>query len=161
MSQDNIFDLSKRTPVTKTESSEITPEEQEILLKGYLQIPTEQWSNIKKYWHIRYERKGGLFRRGGFVNSIWQKSDKDGKVKKYIQLVMNPNKKPDKTTNPYWTIELSTLDKIWRRITNKEKSSSSSQDSDEIKKELVQLRKDFAWLKALVIKLHNLQTVQP
>jgi len=160
MSKDNMFDLSKRGPVTTKESTEITQEEKEQLLKGYIQIPYEQWSNIRKYWHIRYEREGGLFRRGGFVNSIWQKTDKDGKTKKYLQLVTNPHKKPDKTTNPYWTIQLDTLSKIWRRITNKEKSPESPQAIEELKTKVEQLRKEVAWLKALVSKLHGLNIQQ-
>ena len=52
----NIFDLEKNAPkkeILTTNKKEISQEEKDRLLTGYVQIPYEQWSGIKKYWHIR------------------------------------------------------------------------------------------------------------
>ena len=159
MPKDNIFDLTKQTPKTKfvKRKPEISKEEQEKLLQGYIQIPEEQWGNVKKYWHIRYERNGGQFRRGGFVNTVWRSTNKDGKEKLFIKLVTKPYEAPNKDTNPYWVLQLAEVSKIWRRITNSEKNTNSSSNMEALKLEIQELRDKQNRILALIKKLHGIQ----
>ncbi len=162
----NMFDLEKRPAgkkrtVTKTvekKSTVISPEEQATLLQGYIQVPYEQWGGIKKYWHIRYERKGGLFRRGGFVHSVWKTTSKSGVEKMFVKLVSKPNDKPNKDTNPYWVLQLGDIEKIWRRVTNREKQATGSSPGEiqELRREIAEIKSKQEQIIALVKRLHGI-----
>jgi len=162
---DNIFDLSKRT-VNKKESTEITPEDRERLLEGYIEIPYEQWDGIKRGWHIRYERKGGIFRKGGYADIVWKKTDTDGNILRYIKMTPIFYKRPGGYRKSSWIVSLDTLDRIWKKASSNGEMAPADQNSlkqevDILKKEVARLKKDLVWLKALVVKLHNLKLVQP
>ena len=76
---EQIFDLKKLVSNSgndveiKTSSNNVN--EQNRLLKGYRQISNVEWVNLKQADHIRYLRKDGNFRKGGYIKDIITKED--------------------------------------------------------------------------------------
>ena len=114
--KENIFDLTKLVSMENEEelkktSTEISSGDQDKLLENYVEVPQEDWDKIPKKTHIRYLRKDGNFRRGGFVRANYVSSYGDNKGKKSIQLASNMSY----TKAAKWTISLDEIDKIWKK----------------------------------------------
>lgn len=113
--KENIYDLSKLVIMEneeelKKESTEITSIDQDKLLENYVEVASDGWEKIPKNTHIRYLRKDGNFRRGGFVKASWVSSYGKDKGKKSLQLSSNMSYKSTK-----WTIVIDDIDKIWKK----------------------------------------------
>lgn len=116
MAKQNIFNLSKMMPksvdVEVTNSSSATSEiEQDALLHNYELIDPANWHKLPFRAHIRYLRKDGAFRKGGFVKAVTQTQDLEGKETIKIDLVANFT--PNAVS---WSIFKGSIDKLWKKI---------------------------------------------
>jgi len=115
---ENIFDLTAIVGIQneeeiKKKSALITEDEQKKLLIEYVEVNKEEWSAIPNNTHIRYLRKDGAFRRGGFIKNSWIGASGISKDKKCLQLAGTMNFKASK-----WTICLDDIEKIWKKNRN-------------------------------------------
>lgn len=174
----NIFDLSALAGIQneeeiKKDSTIITPDDQEKLLKDYTEIKKEEWSEIPTNTHIRYLRKDGAFRRGGFVKNSWIGLHGASKDKKCLQLTSNMSYKSSK-----WTVCLDDLEKIWQKKQAEQKNIISNEIQNTIKsnaetneylvRSVEQLKIDVAHLNNeqkriinLIKKLHGIKKTPP
>ena len=111
----NMFDLSSIIGIQneqeiKQASAIVSADEQKQLLQNYEEIDVNKWSDIQPPAHIRYLRKDGAFRRGGFVKNVWAGIYGNTKGKKCIQLSSSMHYKSTK-----WTVCFDDIDKIWRK----------------------------------------------
>lgn len=128
--KENIFDLTKLIPMENEEElkkqvTTITSSDQERLLKGYVEAPSDEWEKFALNTHVRYLRKDGSFRRGGFVKNIWVGSIGKNTGKKTMQLASSLSFKSTK-----WTIVLDDIDKIWKKNTTYDNSQQSESTAD-------------------------------
>jgi hypothetical protein len=113
---ENIFDLTKLIPIEKEEEikksySVITEADREKLLAGYSEVDKNEWDTIAMNSHIRYLRKDGAFRRGGYVKGHWIGTYGPKKGKNCIQMINNlSGYKP--TT---WNVCVDDITTIWLR----------------------------------------------
>ena len=184
---DNIFDLTKLIPIEnseelKKESSKIQQLDQNKLLNGYTEVPRADWDKIPKQTHIRYLRKDGNFRKGGYVLTSWIDAYGKNKGKNSLQLANNLSYRATK-----WSIVLEVIDKIWQKnksanipISNESYSTASNSTNNlqhivtEHTESIEQIRKTVDLLKTdlviitneqkriinLIKKLHNIKTTQ-
>lgn len=129
--KENIFDLTKLAPIEldhelQQASTIINIDEQNKLLEDYTEILRDKWDNLKVSDCIRYLRKDGSFRRGGFFKNSWVGTYGKQKGKKCMQIGSNITYKS--TT---WTICHDDIDKIW--IKNNNKPSTSKESDNELK----------------------------
>jgi hypothetical protein len=110
--QDNIFDLTKMAPTVKNievkSTNIITPNEQDDLLKEYIELPREKWDKIDPRIHVRYLRKDGIFRKGGYLLAHYTKCI-DDECQKSIHLAYTL----DNYTSNKWYVYLNSIEKIW------------------------------------------------
>lgn len=123
--KENIFDLSKLAPIEldheiQKTSTIITTDEQTKLLEGFEELPKTEWGNLKVNNFIRYLRKDGSFRRGGYFKDAWTGTFGKHNGKDCIQLSSSRSYKG--TT---WSICYDDIDKIWKNI-NKQPAKSSN-----------------------------------
>ena len=123
---ENIFDLTAIVGIQKEEeikkkSALITDDEQKALIKDYIEVNKDEWSVIPNNTHIRYLRKDGAFRRGGFIKNSWIGVNGASKDKKCLQLSASMNYKASK-----WTICLDDIEKIWKKKSPEQKNIISS-----------------------------------
>lgn len=103
--------VAQNKPVIKPT---LSAKQQEDLLAGYDIVLSEQWPLLKRMDHIRYKRKDGQFRRGGFVMKQWLDINNitdDTTGKRMIKLSINPFQ-PNATT---WDIAYIDIDTIWKK----------------------------------------------
>ena len=95
-------------------------------LVDYNEVEKEEWINIPVNTHIRYLRTDGKFRRGGFVQNIY---NKDSKYFIMIQNGFDENKKG----YVKFPVAFNDISRLWANVVieNKEKEMK-----DEIKNEL-------------------------
>jgi hypothetical protein len=182
---DNIFDLSKTMSVdsiNKTLPSNtyqknnqkniITNEEQEQLLEDYEEVRRESWETLPVGIHIRYLRKDGTFRRGGYVISVVNVMSGVNKNNKMIQL--SSNKSPYAKS---WSTNLEHVQKIWKTKLNsddgvnrinesvsketKESIEYLTKNMDQIKIEIAKINNEQQRIVNLIKKLHNIKSKQP
>lgn len=158
---ENIFDLHAIVPVVKeietsTKSSIITSENQHKLLTDYIEVPREKWSSLPNRIHIRYLRKDGNFRRGGFIKNIWSNVKNDSTTAEFFQL---------STTLSYnsknWKVPFSSIDKVWKTKKfndGSEKIDQFSKTAESNTEQIEYLNKTIDQLKIDVAKLSNEQT---
>ena len=130
----NIFDLSalalkNEEEVKKNVAAVITEDEQKKLLMGYEEVPNQKWESLINNIHIRYLRKDGIFRRGGFVKNTWVGLHGNSQGKKCIQLSSNINYNSNK-----WTICFDDIDKIWQKISMQTNQVDSTEMQNSVKK---------------------------
>jgi hypothetical protein len=164
----NIFDITKLAPQrsqdiqvastipkerrTSTAQS-VDPEEQARLLQNYVLVEQTQWLQLPKGQHIRYKRRDGKFRKGGFVVQVIPEENK-------IQLINN--NKPQRDPPIYWSIKLKEIEKIWKKNTGLRSeeiyscasNSNNSQYIQEFKEKLEYLQND---IKKINIELQNIR----
>ena len=142
--KENIFDLTKLTPIVIQQEVKVDKEkkislnEQNILLKDYIELPKNKWSDINIGDHIRYLRKDGLFRRGGFFKSSWVVQTGKNEGKQYIQL--NTSLYNGKS----WTVSYDDLDKIYIKniIQNSRINTKNNESIEYLNKSIEQLKID-------------------
>jgi hypothetical protein len=103
----------------------------EALLVGYTEVPRDQWISIPYKTHIRYLRNDGKMVKGGYVVSLINTTDKDGKNTIKIDIVANMSQ-PNAMN---WSIYGSSIDKIWKQ------DSSSNQGAMELQNIQTKLNK--------------------
>jgi hypothetical protein len=179
---ENIFDLTKLIPIEKEEEikksySVITESDREKLLAGYTELEESDWCNIAMHSHVRYLRKDGAFRRGGYVKGHWIGTYGPKKGKNCIQMINNlSGYKP--TT---WNVCVADIAKIWIRedapknidntginINNAHSSSTNNEQSESIEfltKQMEQLKIDMTRMNNeqkriinLIKKLHGIKS---
>lgn len=114
----NIFDLTALVGVQNEQElkktvNTVTINEQEKMLQNYEEVDSTEWAAIVPSTHVRYLRKDGAFRRGGFVKNSWVGLYGASKGKKCLQLSSAQSYKSTK-----WTICLDDIDKIWQKKLN-------------------------------------------
>jgi ribosomal protein S16 len=77
------------------------------LLQGYREVSRSEWSKIKAGVHIRYMRKDGSFKKGGYVIAHGTRTV-DGKDIRSIGLAFTPRSMFVK-----FQINLDTIERIW------------------------------------------------
>ena len=166
----NIFDLSalaiKNEEEVKQPATIISVDDQKKLLVGYEEIAINKWESIPNNYHIRYLRKDGTFRRGGFVKNSWLGLHGKSEGKKCLQLSANLNYNSNK-----WTICLDEIEKIWQKIAEikdnsdiKDNIKKNDETLDFLVKSVEKINIDIAKLSNeqqriinLIKKLHNIK----
>lgn len=136
-----VYDLSKLAPKSKDIEVKKDNENQEQLLVDYEDVSPEKWSKLAYGTHIRYLRKDGTFRRGGFIKAIWVS---DGIIKIDLASSMIP-------TANNWRIVSNTIDKIWMKKTER----GLEQNYTEIKDDVEYCKKSIEFLKREIQKINN------
>ena len=105
-------DLSLKDLVPKFQSEIIqypkkiyNDKEKDELLKNYTLLKKNEYRDLKKGDHIRYVNDKGEFRRGGFIDIIF------GDKIRLVRMLYTQNN----GDNTPWIINLSKIDKIWRK----------------------------------------------
>jgi hypothetical protein len=112
----NIFDLTQLIPITKEveykrDNATLTEESRKKLLANYTEVTPEDWHSIEPYEHIRYMRKDGQMRKGGYVKNQWLESNGRNAGNQCMQLI----NKLAKYNTTAWTICFNDIEKIWIR----------------------------------------------
>jgi hypothetical protein len=133
--KENIYDLSNLNIINndieiKKENTKTLDEKK--LLKGYIEVPQNEWDTIVQGLHIRYLRKDGAFRRGGFVKNSWIGASGKYKDKKVLQLGNSMSYKATK-----WTIVLDDINKIWKNNNNIYTMPNDNKDTINLNKESI------------------------
>lgn len=139
-----MFDLekpAKKTPVKKA------PVDKEKLLKDYIEVPYEQWAGIKKQSFIRYERKDGTFRKGGYVNSIWKSKSVGKSGTLYMKLSNRPYR------GAVWVLNLDEVTKIWKSGVETP-ASNQEKEIAELKKTIESMKQKQKDIIAVIKRLH-------
>lgn len=157
--KENIFDLSKLAPIErdheiKKTASHIDIKTQAKLLVGFKELQKEDWDKLLINDHIRYLRKDGLFRKGGFFKNSWVGTHGKQKGKNCIQLSSNKSFKG--TT---WTICNSEIEKIWKLDHTTETNNTSNFQSiiNKQQETIDYLHKNVDQLKINMFKINNEQ----
>lgn len=110
--EENIFDLRKVGKKHNDASFEVSSKEKEVdmekLLKNYKEVEQSQWHNLPRGTHIRYLRKDGQFKPGGYIFSIDVKVENE-KQQIYLALAWSKNARFAK-----FAINLDTIERIWQ-----------------------------------------------
>jgi hypothetical protein len=111
---ENMFDLNKLPDIEddyeiKKSASIISTIDQNKLLEGCVEIPRDQWDDLKYHDFVKYLRKDGCFRKGGYFKNSWVGNYGKTKDKKCIQLASSKNFK-----STMWTICHDVVDKMWK-----------------------------------------------
>lgn len=106
---ENEFDLRRLVQRADDSTFEVRRprHNMEQLLRGYQEVPQADWHNLPKSAHIRYLRKDGQFKPGGYIYSIDVRADQSGE---HIYLALSWSRT---ARFPKFCINLDTIDKIW------------------------------------------------
>lgn len=168
--KENIFDLTKLAPVeiqkeVESIAKKITVVDQEKLLKNYEILPRDLWDTLIIGDHIRYLRKDGMFRRGGYYKGSHITQDGKNEGKTYIKLSPSPmyNIKA-------WTVPHDDLEKIYKKKTNGvtqiTKSSVDNSETieyltksvDQLKIDMLKSSNEQKRIISLIKKLHGISS---
>jgi hypothetical protein len=170
---ENIFDLTKLVPIEKEEEIKksyaiITESDREKLLAGYSEVEESEWGSIVINAHIRYLRKDGAFRRGGYIKGHWIGTYGPKKGKNCIQMINNLS--GYKPTN--WNVCVDDITTIWIRedapkninIINSSSTNEQSESIEFLTKQMEQLKIDMTRMNNeqkriinLIKKLHGIK----
>jgi hypothetical protein len=149
-----IFDLkllagssSNDIEIKKNTLTEINKEDQNTLLIGYELVDKNEWKNLQQATHIRYLRKDGLFRKGGYIKAIW---NTDNNIR--IDLVTNFNYNAIS-----WSIYSNNVEKIWKKTSENIEHSIINNDLIELKEKIDDLDEITKILKIEIQKIINEQ----
>lgn len=101
---DNIFDISANRFADANSGYDMKE-----LLKGYDEIPRAKWEEIEPNTHVRYLRKDGKFRKGGYVVSVSKVSS--GRYKGSTTMTLRHSFGNGKT----WNLPCDNVKKIWAK----------------------------------------------
>lgn len=101
------------TPKVKT--SDRTRED---LLKGFMEISREYWTDLMSNMQIRYEGKDGKMRVGGFIIAIIETKDPETGVSEKTIRLSNIPKRYSKGKKDYveFNVRFNTINKLWKAI---------------------------------------------
>lgn len=149
MSNENIFDLSKKTQYQKVNNDKIEEE-----LKNYDLVEIGNWDKIPRRSHIRYLRKDGNLPKGGYVKAIFKTNDNDNKESIKINLVNNFG-----SSAIEWNIYLTSIEKIWKKKPDLDitTTDNNSPEISELKEDMVLLKESLNHMKAEIQRISNEQ----
>jgi hypothetical protein len=175
---ENPYDLTKLANIEedceiKKSASILSTADQNKLLEGCIEVPKDQWDNLKYNNFIKYLRKDGSFRKGGYFKNSWIGNYGKTKDKKCIQLASSKNFK-----STMWIICHDVVDKIWKnnddeisRTQNRMSPEMSaminennesivylSKSMDNIKTEMARLNNEQKRIINLIKKLHGIKS---
>lgn len=105
----------------------IKDDEIQKLLIGYICLPREKWSELKKNDHIRYRRSDNhLFRRGGWVFNQLVNSQTQKRV---FQLITN-SFLPPSPTNRIWMVGYDDIETLWVKQKMQETTHSDAESDN-------------------------------
>jgi hypothetical protein len=173
MSKNNPFNLRDMIPISAKRSSEpfvfnpsstYTPEQKEKMLENYEEVSEGGWNQINSGTHVRYQKTGGAFMRGGFVGSTYISNKEKTRGNKMMKLTTAPGGGKD------WTINLSGNEKMWKNVKFQSKETPAvvidggiKQTTDNLQNKLEQIEIELTRISneqkriiALIKKLHNI-----
>lgn len=121
-----MFDISRRSgsdqldkaileaPVIGGKSKKVSKSEIEDLLENFVSVPKEEWLSLQKGDFIRYKRKDGNFRKGGFLVTI----RRTGKGEGTMRIVFDNSGFMGASKNPSWVVKTQDLQQIWVEKSN-------------------------------------------
>lgn len=127
---ENIFDLSQLVPKSNdievkgdtseksstkknANGSEMTNDEiiaEMINIKGYTEVPREEWANIPVLTYIRYMKDDDIIAKGGFVDAVSYGINKEG------EQVLSLHIRSGKMFR--WIIHANTIKHIWKKMSS-------------------------------------------
>jgi len=122
----------------------ITSNEKKQLLVGYEKLPQEKWLQIFPGSHIRYIRKDGEMRKGGYVRYI----DANNKFL-YISTA------PIDTNAKGWKLPLNGVAEIW--IMNDKRNAVQYSQPADIREEISSIKDDIQQIKLEIQRVTNQQ----
>jgi hypothetical protein len=149
MTSENIYDLSAiigKNEDVEVKRQTISDGDIDTYLIGYTQVPNSEWKNLKYYDHIRYLRKDGSFRRGGYIKNIWLAPD-EGKIRLELSSGTGYGSRS-------WNLGLQSVEKIWRKDGAAE---SATVDLTEINTKIENLEQVCANLTKEIVRMNNEQ----
>jgi len=157
--KENIFDLTKLAPIEinheiQKASTIISVDEQTKLLQGFSEIHHDDWKNLKLYDYVRYLRKDGAFRRGGYFKNSWVGSYGKNKGNLCIQLASKKN-----FNSATWVVCFNDIDKMWKNedINETHAEKKNNIDTNEIQETIQFMSKAIEQLKIDLLKMNNEQ----
>jgi hypothetical protein len=111
MAHDNPYDLTKLVTMGgliekhKYKPEVFTGEEQKEMLRGFERVPKESWAALAVGTFIRYIRKDGEMRKGGYIRYV----DPAGE---FMSVSLTPPAQQSKT----WRLPLNGVAQIWRSL---------------------------------------------
>jgi hypothetical protein len=172
--KENIFDLSKLAPIEldheiQKSSSIITIDDQVKLLVGFNEMPKSDWGTLKMNDFVRYLRKDGSFRRGGYFKNAWTGTYGKNNGKECVQLSSSKSFKGNT-----WSVCHDDIDKIWKNADTQIKgasvnnTSNNGQESKNIDPEILEnisknqesieyMSKSMEQIKIDILKINNEQ----
>ena len=156
-SSTNIFDLSQLASVelqhqVKKTSGKIQLDEQNRLLQNYTELQPDKWNILTKGDHIRYLRKDGSFRRGGFFTNSWIGNYGNMTGKQCIELSSSIGYNTKK-----WTICTESIDKIWLSNKSTSMETKSTHNVDDLHDQIELLNRTTEQLKIDIVNMGNEQ----
>lgn len=157
MSSDNPFDLTKLISNTgliqkHTYKPEVfTTEEQKEMLRGFQLVPRDKWLELPVGTHIRYIRKDGEMRKGGYIRYI----DPAGAFMSISLTELNQQSKN-------WKLPLNGVAQIWRAtgeviLTNIPPKNREPAINSDAMEEIASLKEDIRQLKIEIQRVMNQQ----
>lgn len=134
-SKENIFDLSQLVPKSNDVEVQIKQKQKQIedpeeLLKGYVLVPREQWVNLQPNTQIRYMRKDGEMRKGGYLTYVNRTTDVDDKGNDILKFSMLAG---NYAAAKRWVVSSASIEKIWRQSNMELMEQHGLNNSEEIK----------------------------
>jgi hypothetical protein len=151
MVSNNPFDLTKLISNDKLiekqkyKADVYTLEEQKQMLKNYTKIPREKWLEIPIGSNIRYIRKDGEMRKGGYIQYI----DPNGQFMSISAINVSNGK--------HWKLPLNGVQEIWKytgETLNKDILPNKPDDTQEI---ILSLKEEIRQLKIEIQRVMNQQ----
>jgi len=110
--EEHIFDLKsigKKYDDSALEAPKKSmPHDMDKLLEGYVEVKQADWHNLPRGSHIRYLRKDGQFKPGGYIFSI------DVRVENNYEQIYLALSWSKTARFAKFAINLDTIEKIWR-----------------------------------------------
>lgn len=169
--KDNPFDLTRllgdskpSKPYNPSTKASYSDSQIAKLLEGYREVPKEDRRTMTEGIHIRYRKKDGSFKRGGFVvrNYVSNKEESKGASMLRLKSSTYPDAKE-------WSVNLDNVQDLWETTKFNPRPSMETvtggikQTTDSLKNRVEQLSIEVSHLAneqkriiALIKKLHNI-----
>lgn len=90
----------------------------EDLLKGFMEISREYWTDLMSGMQVRYEGKDGKMRVGGFIVALIETKDPESGASEKTLRLSNIPKRYAKGKKEYieFNVRFNTINKLWKAI---------------------------------------------
>lgn len=161
MSADNTnpFDLTKLIPTGGLVEKQgyrpeiFTTDEQKNMLKDFKLVPKEKWLQLQIGTQIRYIRKDGEMRKGGYIQYIDPKGE-------FMSISLT---EIDQRQSKHWRLPLNGVAEIWCADANAsaaasfQKMSSAPTSNPDINETIASIKEDIRQLKIEIQRVMNQQ----